>query len=342
LELIMTGLDHRRADLGIREQFALTREKTAQVLKSIKEIDNIGGCVIISTCNRTELYASVSDNGTFEPTKTLLKALDSSCGFEYYFTEKTGETTIDHLCRVASGLDSQIIGDHQIITQVREALEFSREQNCTDSYIETLFKTAVKAAKIIKTTVILKLIGTDSIPNKAVEKIKRIYPLSSRNAVVIGNGHMGRLVSELLIRERVNVTVTLREYKKGIIQIPKSAETIRYSERYKAIERADIVISATTSPHYTLSYYDLNELTKLPDIFVDLAVPRDIEPSVKEISGITLLTIDDISGENRKLPQESIQRIEAIIREYVERYKRWKEFKSRSQKSGVMILTSDF
>jgi glutamyl-tRNA reductase len=250
-------------------------------------------------------------------------------GFRHYFTERAGEEALKHLCRVASGLDSQIIGDDQIITQVREALELSRNQNCADSYMETVFKTAIQAAKSIKTNVILKTLGFDSVPRKTVGKIKAVYPLTGKNAVVIGNGQMGRLVSELLIRERANVTVTLREYKKGVVKVPSHAKTISYNERYRAIEKADIVVSATTSPHFTIYHDELDKLSRLPEIFADLAVPRDIEPTVQRISGITLLTIDDISGESRILPPESIKKIDGIIGEHLKRYNNWFSYKEK-------------
>ena len=327
--LIMTGLDHKKAELDVREKFALTKERTGRTLASIKSRENIGGFVIISTCNRTELYASVSDGGIFEPTRTLCETLDKNVSdYGRYFTEKTGGRAMEHLCRVASGLDSQITGDDQIITQVREALEFSRGHNCTDGYIETMFGTAIKAAKTIKTNVILKTFGTGSVPEKAVEKLKGICVLAGRSAVVIGNGQMGRLTSELLIREGVNVTVTLREYKKGIIQVTDRADTVSYGERYKAVEKADIVVSATASPHFTLCLNDLKKLGRLPEIFVDLAVPRDIEPSVGEIPGLTLLTIDDISGESRVPPPESMLKIDEIIAGHIDKYNRWLTFKN--------------
>jgi len=324
----MTGLDHKRAELKIREKFALTKDAAERILASIRELDCIGGCVIISTCNRTELYASVTEDDVFEPTRALCEMLGESFS-EYgsYFTEENNELAIRHLCRVASGLDSRITGDDQIITQVREALEFSRERNCTDSYVETMFKFAIKAAKMIKTNVVLKTLGIDSVPGKMIEKLKRITPLTGLSAVVIGNGQMGRLVSELLIREGAAVTVTLREYKKGVIQVPVGARAINYSLRYEAIENADIVVSATTSPHYTLQRGDLAGLARLPEIIVDLAVPRDVEPSVQELPGVMLLGIDDISGDGRVLPHESIFAINEIIDDQIEKYYRWLVFK---------------
>ena len=327
----MTGLDHKLATLNVREKFAITKEKTQQILMSVINSGLVGGCVIISTCNRTEFYASVPKDSLFEPSKVLCNALNRCLSdFKHFFTERTDDLAIEHLCRVASGLDSQILGDDQIITQVREALELSRKQRCTDSYIETMFNIAVQGAKAVKTNFILKTLGTDSVPGKTVAKLKTICQLAGQRAVVIGNGQMGRLVSELLIHEGVNVMVTLREYKKGVVQVPNRVSTIGYNDRYKAIEQTDIVISATTSPHYTLCRNELTGLKQIPKIIVDLAVPRDVEPSVQEIPGIILLTIDDISGESRTLPLDSILMIDKIIGKHIEKYYRWYMYKNSS------------
>ena len=335
MKLIMTGLDHNRSDIEIREKFALTKEKTGRILASVKGNGLADGCVIISTCNRTEFYVSVPADAVFEPSKTLCDMLGRNfIEYKNFFTEKFDEQAINHLCRVASGLDSQILGDDQIITQVREALELSREKNCTDSYMETMFKTAIQAAKKVKTQVIIKTLGIDSVPDNAIAKLKTICPLANKNAVVIGNGQMGRLVSELLIHEKANVTVTLREYKRGIIYVPKRANTINYSERYKAIGNADIVVSATTSQHFTLTYEELIKLMRLPKIIIDLAVPRDAEASIGEIPGLTLLTIDEISDDRRKIPPESISEIDLIINKHIEQYYRWLRFKESYIKVG--------
>ena len=324
----MTGLDHKQAGLETREEFAVTKEKSGRLVLSLIENCALGGCVLINTCNRTELYVSVPDGVNFEPTKKLCGVLNKDyTKFGSLFTERTEGNVIEYLCRVASGLESQILGDDQVITQVREALEFSRGQGCTDRYLETMFKLAIKAAKDIKTNVIIKTLGTGSIPEKAVEKLKEIYSLTGKKAVVIGNGKMGRLVSELLISEGVRVVVTLREYHKGVIVVPNHAETVGYTERYRAIEEADLVVSATTSPHYTLCLNELKGLSKLPEIIVDLAVPRDAEPSISTIPGISLLTIDDISEEGRFIPEDNKRQTDRIIGDCVERYYRWLAYK---------------
>jgi len=322
----MTGLDYKRSSLSVREKFAVTRAMSAKLLASFKD-KGIDGCVIISTCNRTELYASISDGCGISLSKILCAALELNFSkYESCFTERDGDCVIEHLCSVASGLDSQIIGDDQIITQAREALEFSREQKCTDSHIETMFNLSICAAKVIKTKVLANSLGTSSVPEKTVDKIKTMYNLVGRNVLIIGNGRIGKMVSELLIREGMNVTVTLRSHNRGVIQIIDKADVINYDERYKAVEKADVVISATTSPHLTLLYNEVNALKKKPDIIVDLAVPRDIEPSIKNISGITLLTIDDISGSGRHLSPESVKMIEKIIAEHIAKYNKWAKY----------------
>ena len=328
MRLIMTGLDHRRAEIGVREMFALTKDRTGKVLTAIKDRGGARGCVIISTCNRTELYASVPDGDVFDPTKALCGELGRNHeDYSGYFTERENERAFEHLCRVAAGLDSRIVGEDQIITQVREALELSRGHNCANPYIETMFNLAIQAAKAIKTNVILKSFGTDSVAHKTVEKLKTICAPAGLNAVVIGNGQMGRLVAELLIREKAKVTVTVREYKRGIVKVPDHAYSTGYSERYKAIEQADIVISVTASPHYTIFYEDINKLTRFPAVIVDLAVPRDVDPGIADLPGVTLLTIDDISGESRALPPESLEAIDSVIAEHKEKYYRWQAFR---------------
>jgi glutamyl-tRNA reductase len=199
-----------------------------------------------------------------------------------------------------------------------------------------MFNRSIHAAKMIKTDVLSGTLGASSVPQKTVEKLQEISPpvgraLSGINALVIGSGTIGRLVAELLIRENTRVTMTLRSHhkdKKGD-PIPPKANTISYEERYRAVENADIVISATASPHLTLLYHEMSALKKLPKIIVDLAVPRDVEPSIKDLPGVTLLTIDDISGGARRLPPESVSMIERIIDEHIAKYRQWARFKGK-------------
>jgi glutamyl-tRNA reductase len=327
---MMTGLDHKRSALDVRERFAVTKAKAGKMLMDFKN-RGIGGCVILSTCNRMELYTSISDDG--DSALSLSKALCDAIGMDFseygpHLTEREGDRVIEHLCRVASGLDSQIIGDDQIITQVREALELSRGRKCTDGCIETLFNLSIHAAKAIKNKIFINSLKTNSVPEKTVEKLKMMCrrPLSTQKALVIGSGRIGRQVCDLLIREGVNVTVTLRSHKRvDSVRINDKADVIDYDERYRTLEETDIVISATASPHLTLLHSEISALAKIPEIIVDLAVPRDVEPSVGGINGVTLLTIDDISGDGLSLSPESVLAAESIIDEHIDRYDKWRK-----------------
>ncbi len=324
----MTGLDHKNSELFIREKFAVSKDTAKKVMSAFMELKYIEGCVIISTCNRTEVYVSIHEQTPFNITEFLCRTIGLDAQqYRANFTERDEKETFLHLSSVGAGIDSQILGDDQIITQVREALELSREYGFTDSYIETMFRTAIKAAKEIKTKMIVRSASLASAPHKAVEKIKSLGFLDGKRAVVIGNGQMGKLASQLLLKESAHVTVTLREYKKGNIVIPLGADSISYGKRYEVIESADIVISATTSPHYTLHYDDFVNLNSKQKIIVDLSVPRDVEPLIGELPGINLFTIDDLGDKGNSLPSEKIELANQIIEQNMQNYYKWCEYK---------------
>lgn len=324
----MTGLDHKKAELFIREKFTLTKENIKIFLKKFTSQNKIGGCVLLSTCNRTELYVSIDETDDIDLTRLLCDFLHLEYDEYYkYFIERKSHDAIIHLFKVSAGMDSQILGDDQIITQVREDLELARSVSCSDSYLETCFKTAIKAGKKIKTEVVLRDPKTSNAPYKAIEKLKEYFSLSNKNILVIGNGHMGRIVSELLIKERANVTITLREYRKGTVYIPKWANTISYSDRRSILNLTDVVISATTSPHFTLKYNDLDLLERPPLFYVDLAVPRDLEPKIKEIPNTKLFTIDDLDDKNTIISSDKMNKINEIIDDSLKRYNKWQSYK---------------
>lgn len=333
MKIIMGGLDHKKANIDIREKFSLTKEQKKKVISKIFENNNIKGCVIISTCNRTEVYLSVV-NDDFSIMEYVCERFSMNYDeYKDYFFEFKEELAIKHLCLVASGVESQILGDDQIITQVRESLEFSRDLNYNDSYIETAFKTSIQCAKIIKTNVIIRDVKASSAPLKTREKLLEIYDsLVGKKVVVVGNGHMGRLVSELLITEKADVTITLREYHKGSVTVPKGANTILYHLRYDIFENADIIVSATTSPHYTIKKSEYETLKSHPEVLVDLAVPRDIEPSINSINGVKLFSIDDLGDNSTKLSEEKLEYIDVTIKENIEKYKKWCSYKRKVSK----------
>ena len=333
----MTGLDYTRADLDTRSAFAVTKERSQRLVAAIKAGGIVGGAVVVSTCNRTELYASIPGIGVtdFSLTRALCEALEQDyTSSARYFIELTDDEALEHLSRVGAGLDSQILGDDQIITQIREALELSRAAGCTDSYLETFFRVAIQSAKAIKTNVILRALGAASVPQGTVETLKALTDLSASKVVVIGNGVIGRHVATLLLDEGAQVTVTIRQYHRGLVQVPPGARTIGYIDRYQVIDGADIVISATTSNHFTVRYDDLIAVAEIPRIVVDLAVPRDVEAEIAEIDGVLLLTVDDISSESRSLSNESLGMVQGIVEKNIARYHNWRKHKQVAEALG--------
>lgn len=331
VNIVMVGLNYRLAPLEVREKFVILKEDVQSIGARFLALSGITGCVILSTCNRTEIYISQSS-------KDLASSLEESlCSFlgvntkmsQKFFFEKKSSDAFDHLCKVAAGMDSQILGDDQIITQVRESLENARNLKMTDSYLETFFRTAIQAGKEIKTDMVISSPLKSSAPYQAVQKLKRGASLKGKSVVVIGNGIMGRMTAELLIQEQAHVVMTLREYRTGCVEIPPGVQTIGYKRRYEAIAEADIVVSATTSPHHTLHYEDFLPLLKLPEVIIDLAVPRDVEPRIGELGNIRIWTIDEISDQSNELSTELLALAKNLIEKHREKYDHWYSFKQR-------------
>jgi glutamyl-tRNA reductase len=324
----MIGIDHNKASVEYREQFALTKNSSIQAMNAIREIEGVNGCIIISTCNRTEVWISHDD--CFQ--KNLGEYLCERKRLEYdtyqkYFTERTGEEAARHLFRLACGIKSSIFGEDQIITQVKDSLSLARDNYCTDNVLEVLFRMAVTAAKRVKTEVRLTN-ASHSVVEEAISFLHRKQvELKDKTCMVIGNGEMGKLSALALKNQGAHVTVTVRQYKSGVVNIPGGCSRINYSERMEFIKDCDVVISATSSPNCTIKYEELKTLT-LKDslILVDLAVPRDIEARVSKRKGITLYDIDDFKQEVIDERREAdLEKVEGILSNQMEEFITWYE-----------------
>lgn len=324
MNIIMSGLEHSLAPISLREQLSFTRLQTAEMARTIRSFPHVAGCVLISTCNRTELYLSCTQEE--KPGELLCRA----AGAEYApyrdaFVTLSGKKAVEHLMEVASGLRSRIWGEDQIISQVKGAIAISREVGAADSVLETLFRSAVSAGKEVRTKVRLTSVPA-SAASMAVALLKqKLGGLKGKKALVIGNGEMGRLSASLLHREGCQVSVTLRTYRHGETIVPPGCGVVPYDGRFQQLEGCDILLSATTSPHYTVTVEQLRELSSLPAVMVDLAIPRDIQPEVGELPGVFLYNIDDLGSclENRTVPPE----VTDILRAQMENFTRWLNYK---------------
>lgn len=332
MSISMVGIDYNKASVDIRAQFSFTKKNAAAAMEKLKEAPGILGCIILSTCNRMEIWASTQE----EWEGSLFDFLCEEKGknpeeFRRYFVERREEEAIEHLFYLTSGLKSQILAEDQIITQVKDALSMARDVYCTDNVLEVVFRMAVTAAKRVKTEVVFSR-GNSSVIHQAIQKLRETgYSLDGSNCMVIGNGEMGKVAALALAEAGAHVTVTVRQYRSGIVSIPKGCDRINYGERMEFFPSCDLIVSATASPNFTLTKELIQQAAtgKKQQILIDLAVPRDIEPSVNEIEGITLYDIDSFKIDTNSLElQESMQKAAAILREQMEDFYCWYDGRS--------------
>ena len=332
MSISMVGIDYNKASVDIRAQFSFTKKNAAAAMEKLKEAPGILGCIILSTCNRMEIWASTQE----EWEVSLFDFLCEEKGknpeeFRRYFVERKEEEAIEHLFYLTSGLKSQILAEDQIIAQVKDALSMARDVYCTDNVLEVLFRMAVTAAKRVKTEVVFSR-GNSSVIHQAIQKLRETgYSLDGSNCMVIGNGEMGKVAALALAEAGAHVTVTVRQYRSGIVSIPKGCDRINYGERMEFFPSCDLIVSATASPNFTLTKELIQQAAtgKKQQILIDLAVPRDIEPSVNEIEGITLYDIDSFKIDTNSLElQESMQKAAAILREQMEDFYCWYDGRS--------------
>jgi siroheme synthase-like protein len=243
-----------------------------------------------------------------------------------YFRVYRGDDAVTWLFRVACGLESQIVGEGQILTQLKSAAATARELECSDSVLQTLFRLAITAGKAVRTRVRPEGAPT-SIAESAVRRAESHFgTLSGRSAVVIGNGATGRLCAELLRARGCSVTVTLRSYKHGETVVPKGCATVAYGERFGALELADILFSATSGAHLTLALEQYAALRVKPQFIADLAVPFDTDRRLKPLPGLTLIDMDDFDDEGlarQVYSPAALEEIESIAEQHIKEFKRW-------------------
>lgn len=325
----MIGIEHDKASIEYRELFSFHMHEAKEALVKLKSQYNLDGCVMISTCNRTELY--ISSEEKIDNLMHMLCDLKGVEDVDYkeIATIREGDVAIRHLFILACGMKSKIFGEDQIITQVKTALTWARDVGTADVVLEKLFQGAVTAAKKVKTKVHLTGVQTSVIENM-LDIVKGKGPLHEINCLIIGNGEIGRLAARRLIEEGAKVTMTLRQYKTKEVQIPAGCHIIEYQERYAHIQAFDVIISGTSSPHHTVKYEEAHELLNdgKKRIMIDLAVPRDISSKFKDEDYVELYNIDDLGGISKEaVNSEAVEEALEIIDKYQEEFKSWYNFR---------------
>lgn len=338
MNIYMIGINYNNADITQREMFSLNKEQQADIAKKLINNEMAKGCIFLSTCNRTELWLS-SDNqmavdffieDVLENHKIDLSMKEE---IKKLFIIRKKEDAVEYLLELACGMHSQIFGEDQILSQLKAAAEDARENKHIDSILETLFRTAITGAKKVKTEVVLTN-KNKSLPETIVSQLEEIEgSLKGKQCLVIGNGEMGRLMTNHLLEKDAKVEMTLRQYKRKEAIIPSGCGVVLYEERYSNIEDKQYIFSATRSPHYTIKMEKIKDIIKKERkyYFIDMALPRDIDPKINEYENVNVLHIDDF-GVKSECSKESLDLARKIIIEHKQDFINWYHTRSWAPK----------
>ncbi|MEG2715955.1 MAG: glutamyl-tRNA reductase [Eubacterium sp.] len=327
MKVVVVGINHKDTPLEIREKGAFIKRTIKEGIIRLKKFDCISEAIIVSTCNRSEIYVA---------TQKVEEAAKILCDFyrdkapelkDYLFCEK-GRDAILHLYRVVTGLDSMILGEDQILGQVKDAMELSQSIQGCGKYLSKAFREAVTFAKKVKT--VYKISETPlSLSSTAVKHVKRTYlDYADKKVLIVGSGKMGLLALRYMAAEGFNhVYMTNRTYHPGdeYQDIYTGVNMVHYEERYDFVKEMDVIISATASPHLVLKKELMPEREK-PLMIIDLALPRDVEQEIAEMDQIELLTIDNfknIIDEKMHYREKVAQKIAIEIEEEIDGLMVW-------------------
>ena len=334
-DLLALGASHKTAPLPLREKLALPGSRAVAVLRELTAHDAVHEAVSISTCNRTELYLVAADPVEAEnaaltilsrqteirPTE-LMSSIYSLRGIE----------AVRHLFSVAAGLDSMIVGEAEVQGQVKRAYELALVEGVSGPISNRLFRDALAAGKRVRTETGISR-SRVSVSSVAVELAAGMLgDLSSRRVLVIGAGENGELTAQALRERGVHtVFVANRRYDRAIGLAQRfGGAAVRFDDLPAELERADIVVSCTSSPHQIVDRDDLELVVEArggrPLVLIDIAVPRDIDHSVRDLRGITLFDMDDLQravARNLSVREAEASKARTLVDEEVERFDRW-------------------
>jgi glutamyl-tRNA reductase len=327
MALVVIGLSHHSAPVALRERFAFEDARVPAVLEMLRNARIAEEAVLLSTCNRVELYAVTSTEPSlaFDHLREFLvmaKNYSDPLTHELY---TLGEPhSVHHLFKVACGLDSMVLGETEILGQLKKAYDVALQHGHTGSRLNKAFQKAFNVAKQIRTETNIQR-GSISVGSVAVELAEKIFSkLADRSVMVIGAGDTSEKAARaLLSRGAHQVIVANRSYDKAALLAQElGGRAVRFDDWAEEGENIDIVISSTSAPHYVLDRHKVELLMKKrrnrPLLLIDIAVPRDIEPEVNFLENVFLYNIDDlqsIADDYLKQRQQEVARCEQIIRE---------------------------
>lgn len=333
MALILIGLNHRTAPVQVRERLSVPEAKLPEVVRSLHEIEGVDGAALVSTCNRVEAIVSSRTEDVISKVVDWLAVQGGSDreSLENHLYILRHVDVVKHLCRVASGLDSMIIGEPQIGGQVRAAFQAAQDLGALDGLLQQVYSQTMRVAKRVRTDTAIGEHAV-SIPYAAVELAKKIFgDLKGLQVLLLGAGEMGELTAEHLHQQSVKqVFVANRSYNRAVELAERfHGSAVQFDSIEENLATCDIVIASTSAPHYVI---EPDQVQRALDarrnrnlFFIDLSVPRNINPDVAGIEGAYLYNVDDlqhVADANLELRQHKAKDAEQIVVREVEDFRK--------------------
>jgi glutamyl-tRNA reductase len=320
-EVLIIGVDHHRTPVAVREKLAIGPDRLPELVGQLRERLATPETVVLSTCNRLECYLIGSHEARL-PAEVLaaISGLDVDTVLAHTYLHR-GTAGVRHLFRVASGLESLVLGEEQIVAQVKSAYETAHAAGWTGGRLNPLFQRALWVAKDVRTNTALSRHKL-SVSSVAVDLARQIHgDLAQARLLVLGAGEMAELTVRYLVEHGVrHIAIANRSQERAIQLAETAAATVHpWADLRLAIAQADIVVSSTAAPHTVVQVEDVRPALarrRAPLVFIDLAVPRDIDAAVSELDDVYLYNIDHLEqvvAANRQLRVEEVQTAEARV-----------------------------
>lgn len=319
------GMNEKRAPLDIRDKTAFTDVRKLEFLQKAGEA-GIEQCLIVSTCNRSEVFFFYEEEGQKERVRKLYETMFSEVEVQKYMEMRCGEEALAYLFRVTAGMESMVVGEDQILGQIKEALDFSRTMGYSGKELNKVVRDAVTCAKRMKTDLRISERPL-SVSYIGVKKLEQMVGIEGKKVLVIGSGGTAELALKYMYEYgagHVSVCSRTAAHAEELRRQFPDICIVGYEERYACMETCDIVVSATGSPHLVVKKGAF--VPKRPMAFLDLAVPRDIDLSLADEDGVQVINMDSlqqIASENQREREKLVRRGEAYIREDLEKTMQW-------------------
>ncbi len=333
LQLISLGLSHKTAPVELRERLAIPADRVAEEVRGLRRDDVLPECLLLSTCNRVEAYAGVrdADAGLASLADFFSRHANGGDVGSHLYQHK-GAEAVDHLFRVASSLDSMVVGEPQILGQLKGAFSTAREAGTTGSILHHAIERAISTAKRVRTETAIARSAV-SISFAAVELAKKIFEsLDDKTVLLIGAGEMAELAAQHLISAGVgHILVTNRTYQRAVELAERfHGSAIRYEDYKESLVRTDIVIASTGAREYILAHHDMARVMHARRFrsvfFIDIAVPRNLDPNIERLDNCYVYDIDDLQqvvDTNKEERLKETERATEIIQQEVAHFQRW-------------------